>query len=246
MNTTSVVDQSYWDSSYSELEFAITPKTDELRIWLENNVEPGKGKSCLEIGCFPGRYLAVLGEMGYELHGVDLTQRIGEIKNWLDSHGYKTGEFEHADFLKYSNNKQYDLVCSFGFIEHFTNWEEVLIRHTDLVKVGGTIVIETPNFRGTLQNILHRILDSTNYKRHHIPAMQPEKWKSILEQKGFEIQRCEYFGKFEFWSDSGKRGFFGKVGMKMLSFFEGSLRNRKPGSASISPYIGIIAVKKDL
>lgn len=244
MNTTSVVDQSYWDSSYSELPFAIAPPTDELRKWLENHLSNGNGKTCLEVGCFPGRYLAVLGIMHYELHGVDLTPRVSEIKNWLEVSGYKTGKFEHADFLQYTSDQKYDLVCSFGFIEHFTNWEEVLIKHAQLVKQGGMIVIETPNFRGFLQNILHRFLDATNYKRHHIPAMQPLRWKAILENQGFEIQRCEYFGKFEFWSDSGERGILGKAGMKLLSFFRKSLENKKPGSASVSPYCGIIAVKK--
>jgi L-malate glycosyltransferase len=222
----------------------MAPPHDELRRWLETNLPDGAGKSCLEVGCFPGRYLAVLGEMHYELHGVDLTPRVSEIKYWLDSRGYNTGGFEHADFLKYNNSQSYDLVCSFGFIEHFTNWEEVLLRHAELVKEGGKLVIETPNFRGFLQNLLHRTLDATNYKRHYIPAMQPLKWKAILEDRGFQVERCEYFGKFEFWSDAGERGFFGKVGMKLLSFFQTSLQKRKPGSASISPYCGIIAIKK--
>jgi SAM-dependent methyltransferase len=222
----------------------MVPPHDELRKWMEANVPRTDSKSCIEIGCFPGRYLAVLGTLGYELHGIDLTPRVNEIGQWLHSQGYKTGSFSHGNFLEYNSPRSYDLVCSFGFIEHFTNWEEVLQKHIGMVAPGGMLVIETPNFRGFLQNLLHRFLDKENYKRHYIPAMNPNRWKEIAEAAGFEVKYHGWFGQFEFWSDSAPPGFFGKAALKVLSWCMPFLKKRKPGTASLSPYCGIIAVRK--
>jgi hypothetical protein len=44
---------------------------DEIRKWIENHLQPSdSGGSLLEIGCFPGAYLAVFGDLGYERHHV--------------------------------------------------------------------------------------------------------------------------------------------------------------------------------
>ncbi|MGL5889715.1 MAG: hypothetical protein ACRC3B_07515, partial [Bacteroidia bacterium] len=125
------------------------------------------------------------------------------------------------------------------------NWEEVLQKHIEMVAPGGMLVIETPNFRGFLQNILHRFLDHENYKRHYIPAMNPARWAQLAESAGFEVIYSGYFGRFDFWSDSGEPGFFGKAGRKLLAWSIPFLKKRKPGSASLSPYCGIIARRKE-
>ena len=71
-----LVPQEYWDKGYETLELDIAPKDDTVRRWIELFFSNrGKGR-CLEIGCFPGRYLAVFGELGYELNGIDLTPRV--------------------------------------------------------------------------------------------------------------------------------------------------------------------------
>ncbi len=244
MKNTAVVDQSYWDNAYSHLAFAAVPADDTLRLWLLNNVVQVHDKSCIEIGCFPGRYITVLGELGYTLNGVDLTPRVAEMKGWLASKGFNTGTFDHADFLKMEVAQQYDLVCSFGFIEHFTNWRELIQKQSAMVKSGGTLVIETPNFRGWMQQFLHKSLDAENFERHYIDAMQPDEWKSILEGLGFEVKVSEYFGKFEFWTDSKNSGMAKRILAKALRTVYPLLRSAGQGSKALSPYAGIIAVKK--
>ena len=41
------------------------PVPERVRDWLERHVPRGTG-SAVELGCVPGNYLAVLGELGYE------------------------------------------------------------------------------------------------------------------------------------------------------------------------------------
>lgn len=239
-----LVDQSYWDSSYSDVAPHMVPESDQLRIWLEKYVAAGNGRNCLEVGCYPARYLSVLGELGYTLNGIDLTPRVSELKMSL-SQKYPTGEFIHADFLSYDNNSAFDLVCSFGFIEHFTNWQEVLIKHAQLVKNNGLLVIETPNFGGWFQRLIHSWLDNENYKRHNVESMDPKQWAELIEPLGFEIIRCEYFGRFEFWSDTKRYTLLQHIGLRLLGKCDPILKKIRPGKRAFSPYCGLIAIRKN-
>lgn len=238
-----LVDQSYWDDSYESVKPQIVPADDQLRLWLEKHLPAGKNSTCMEIGCYPARYLSVLGELGYTLNGIDLTPGVTSLGDYLKSK-YTTGEFIHANFLTYPFDGQYDVVCSFGFIEHFSNWEEVLLKHASLVKPNGLLVIETPNFAGWFQRQIHSIFDSENLKRHNLKSMNPELWSELLSANNFEIIRSEYFGKFEFWSDTKERNALHKLGIRILGYMTPILRKVTPGRRSISPYCGLIARRK--
>ena len=113
---------------------------------------------------------------------------------WLEQCGYRVGSFWAQDFTRFAPGRKFDLVASFGFIEHFTNWEEILAKHAALVDDKGCLVIEAPNFTGAFQHWLHSGFDQLNYARHHIPAMDIAKWAAFLQRSGFDITYRGYFG----------------------------------------------------
>ena len=155
----SFVSQEHWDAEYADLSPFVAPKGDAIRIWLEGHFASNAG-SRLELGCFPGRYLAVFGELGYEVNGIDLTPGVEmALKQWMQAWGYRTGQFVRADVWTYPFNRQFDVVCSFGLIEHFGQWPKLLTRHAELVRPNGFLAVSAPNFRGFVQRFLHRWLD---------------------------------------------------------------------------------------
>lgn len=244
MSEQTLVDQSYWDASYAGMQPAMAPPGDALREWLEGTVPQAHGEQhALEIGCFPGRYLAVLGTLGYTVHGIDLTPAVERMKPAFAAMGLRTGEFTHADFLRHEPQRRYDLVCSFGFIEHFPNWRGMIERHAELVAPGGLLVLETPNFRGWVQQLLHRLLDATNLRRHHLGAMRPDAWAAQVQARGFEVLGCGYMGSFDFWGDSPPPNFFQRAVLRVLRAITPWLKRRKPGGAALSPYCVLIARK---
>lgn len=244
MSKTSLVDQSYWDESYERVAPAMAPKGDALRDWLERNVPSAEGeKHALEIGCYPGRYLAVIGKLGYTTHGIDLTPGVEGMKGAFDEMGIRTGDFTRSDFLTHAFARRYDLVCSFGFIEHFPDWKGMVARHAALVDNGGLLVLETPNFKGWVQQLLHRWLDGVNLRRHHLDAMRPGAWAEQLRPLGFEVIGHGHMGRFEFWRDSPPLGLPGRLLMKVVNRLSPLLRRMPEGGAALSPYCILIARK---
>jgi hypothetical protein len=92
------------------------------------------------------------------------------------------------------------VVCSFGFVEHFTDTRLVLNRHAELVAPGGRLEISCPNFRG-IQWVLHRWLDPSNLSRHVTAAMNLSLWQETLSQAGFQTLHAGYYRTFDFWTE---------------------------------------------
>ena len=105
------VDQVYWNDSYKNLNKVIAEE-DVVVEFIKKNIFPGSQKTAIEIGAYPGRYLAWIGKLGYRLSGIDTTPYINELPNWLKELGCSVGEFVHGDFLSHSFNDKYDLVYS--------------------------------------------------------------------------------------------------------------------------------------
>jgi len=243
-----LTNQKYWDEDYKNLQFAKHGEGHSINIFLNKHLQICSNRTCLEMGSYPGPFLATIGDFGYELNGVDYNSDNDKgLKRWLKYSGYKCGEFWVSDIFSFDVEKKFDLVCSFGLIEHFTNFEEVILKHTRYVKEGGTLVITTPNFRGLFQRLFHRILDRDNLKAHYLPSMNPHKWASLLKSEGFDVKYKGYFGSFGFWIKYRENpGFTHKCLYKTASYFAAFVRKFIPfESVMYSAFCGIVAVKQN-
>ena len=98
-------------------------------------------------------------ELNYKIDGVeylDIACRKTE-ENFRLNEIEKFHLFQH-DFFSFNTKEKYDLVSSFGFIEHFDNTEEVFAKHCDLVNDNGYLVIGLPNLRG-INHIIQLLVD---------------------------------------------------------------------------------------
>jgi SAM-dependent methyltransferase len=231
-----------WESVFLKWDFAPAQKKDPIVQLIEKYVPDMQG-TCFEVGCYPGRYLARFGMKGYTLNGIDNHSRLSELTGWLKRSGYKTGQLVAGDFLN-TELPKYDLVCSFGFIEHFADWTTVVKRQAKLVDNGGYLVLTTPNFKGIIQYLLHFAIDKENLETHNIEAMDPDMWSKILIDEGFIVKFNGYFGGFEFWTESlAGKSYFRRIGRKLLGSLSFLVGNFMPDSKHYSPYCGIIAQK---
>jgi 2-polyprenyl-3-methyl-5-hydroxy-6-metoxy-1,4-benzoquinol methylase len=235
------------DPAYREKYVVNVPSPDDnIRQFVKANIPPAKG-DCIEIGCSPGGFLTLFGELGYTLHGIDFDPRIQtELPSWLRSKNFLPGQFVVDNFTTYNFSTHYDVVYSLGFIEHFTNWIDIIVRHAQIVKPNGWLLIGAPNYAGIVQRVLHKLLEEENYKTHVTASMNPALWKQILEGAGFEVTYAGTVGSFDLWSQ----------GLETLpritqefAWMLGAIKKTLAGleetkSFASSSYLGIVARRK--
>jgi len=243
MDNNSIVDQKHWDEGYENQTLGIAEKDDPIRELITRYIPVSVGGNCIEIGAYPCRYLAIFGILGYELNGIDTTEKIeqDELKTWMKENGWNFGKLQRKNFFEFDSKDKFNIVCSFGFIEHFENWQEIIRKHTMLLKANGYLVIETPNFAGLFQKIFHILVDYINYKRHNIRSMNPKKWVDFLGEN-YEIIYAGYFGKFAFWHENQHRNILQKIITKCFRII-GIILVRFPNCRLYSPYCGLVAKK---
>ena len=131
-------------SEYYESTFHIDKETFRERLLQTIRIlklDP-KGKAVLDIGCNIGSFLSSAKELGFELIGVEPNP--GAAKHCEDN-GFKViKSFFSKDTLKGMENK-FDLIHLGDITEHVTNPLEVMKNVTGFAKIGGAILISTPN-----------------------------------------------------------------------------------------------------
>lgn len=238
----SVANKAYWNNHWEKTNFEIAPTNHPVRQWIEKEISSTKGDSCLEIGCYPGKFLAVFGEKGYTLHGIDSfvgTESL--LPTWLRNKGYKVGTFYQLDFLHFKTPNLYDVVYSFGFIEHFKDWQGILYKHVELAKTGGNIIIEVPNLKSPLYYFLYKLFEPNVLENHEMSAMDLEAIRKVLEKKGCKIQVADYIGVFYFRFVT-RHDKLSTIIANFINFFR-PLFQLLP-NCIYARYIGVIAVKK--
>lgn len=242
-----IVNQEYWNSSYENLDLQIVSSEDDVRKFIEQNVHVRNngGGSCFEIGVYPGRYLAVFGELGYQLNGVDQNKLVEtKLPEWLKQSGYNVGFFKQEIIEEFCSNQKFDVVYSIGFIEHFENYQEVILKHLEFMAENGTLFISVPNFKGVIQHILYLLVDRENLNRHILESMDPSEWAKLLSSNGLEVKDFGYFGNFDFWVDNQPRNIFQRILLKCIFKALPILKKiLRKNSAIYSPYCYILAKK---
>ena len=226
---TNLTTLEYWTEAQGKIDIELG-QNNIIETWINRNLNDLSIKTSIEIGCYPGKFLTILGKQGIEVNGIDYIPAVKQLPDVFKKAGYNVGEFFEADFLKYKSKKKYNCVMSFGFIEH------------------GYVIVEVPNFKGFFQQIPRYLFDYKNYKRHNIKSMNLERWNEIIKERGFEIISSEYFGGYELWFEEPITN---KMTLKLKQFTIHVLRRvkqifypTKKNDKSFSCVMGIIARRK--
>jgi SAM-dependent methyltransferase len=182
----------------------------------------------------------VLGRLGYVVHGVDSSPAVEQIPEAFREMQIRTGDFTQCDLMTWSPSRQYDVVCSFGYLQRFVDWPWLLEKHAALVAPGGLLLIETPNCARRLQRRLHGLLDRPNLDDDHRGAMDSRGWAKVLDRLGYEVVSHGPLGRFDFSSESSPHGLVGCVGRALVGLARPFLRLLPP-SRTASPYITLVA-----
>jgi SAM-dependent methyltransferase len=239
--------QNYWVNVQGQPNIKLD-NANIIKYWIESQLDFSSIRNCIEIGCFPGRYLSIFADHHVEVNGIDYIPEVSELKDLFLKNGNKVGQFWEGDFFELSINKKYDCVYSLGFIEHFKDWKLAIKKHCELVNENGYLIIETPNFRGFFQRIPRFLFDYKNYKRHNIESMNLYAWEKILKENGFEILNKEYIGGYLLWFENPPKNkllikFKDKI-ISALKLIVWMIFKDQKDHKLFSAAIGIIAIKR--
>jgi cyclopropane fatty-acyl-phospholipid synthase-like methyltransferase len=190
--------REYWNSVWANqppLEKYQGPVFEHHPV-LSRFLTKAGGKDAIEIGCGPGDYMIYLAkEFGYRVSGLDYSDHMPLVRENLLLNDISGAELFHCDFFQFAPPRQYDLVFSQGFVEHFDDYKLVVRRHAALAAPGGLIVIIVPNLTH-----LHRALCGYFAPEilsvHRFPLMHAEILRKTLEDTGLVVLHCKYHRTF--------------------------------------------------
>ncbi|ATP58086.1 methyltransferase type 12 [Pedobacter ginsengisoli] len=244
-----LTDRQFW-VKYWESKTGLSVNIPENYLFhkeLANIITGQKIKTAIELGGFPGYYAVFLKKyfkldvtlLDYFVHPPvtnDLLQA-----NQLSE---KDIHIIETDLFNYTSAQQYDLVLSCGLIEHFNDTADIINRHINFVKPGGTLFITLPNFRA-LNGWFQKNFDRENYDKHNIDCMDPKLLESICKQAGLNIVQSRYYGHFSLWLENEQQKSAGVRLLKKSMWLAGKVFTKifPFNSKQLSPYIILEARK---
>jgi SAM-dependent methyltransferase len=158
---------------------------------------PNKGE-VLEVGCAPGKWLAFAAtKSGLQPSGIEYSQGgIAATKRNFQMLNISYGSLIAADFFNTTPDNHYDVVMSFGFIEHFDDVDDVVLRHLSWLKPGGTLILGVPNFSG-VSRCIQSIFDQDILDKHNLEIMNLSYFEKLGVKLGIEKVAIKYLGSFE-------------------------------------------------
>jgi len=138
-----------------------------------------KGK-VLDVGCGFGELLGALREFGFECYGTVASRyEVQECKR----KGLGVKFHDASKKFPYPSGF-FDLVLSFGSIEHIPGWGNALGEMHRVLKKGGSLIVETPNhsvFRKSEKyQETHDVIDTVHFKEFDFHELKRE-----IEKRGF-------------------------------------------------------------
>lgn len=238
-------DKKFWDRYFQGQSIRPLEHTPFSDIFVKY-LTPDPAKHAFEIGCAGGNYLAYLVKtFGYKASGIDFSDEIERTKKLFDLHNLPKPILYKEDFFSFHAPHPYDVVCSFGFIEHFEDPADVVQRHAELVSPGGILVITMPNFRHG-QYLLHWLIDRDNLKKHNTRIMDLQALRESFKGLPFSIKHLSYYKTFGFWTERRDLKFWERVIYRCVRRF-GKLLNVTMGydvpNRFFSPHIVCVAQK---
>ncbi len=159
------------------------------------NFQKQNAKIC-EIGSGDGRLLKKFSVLlGCKPYGVEYSK---EAAKEAASNGVKTivKDAFDRDFLKKYKN-YFDVVFSYGFIEHIIPPEKAVKIHFDILKPGGYVIIQIPRFKGF--NFLKlKYLRPDFIPLHNLNIMNQDALEAVCKSPEIEKLYCKNYGTLKF------------------------------------------------
>jgi 2-polyprenyl-3-methyl-5-hydroxy-6-metoxy-1,4-benzoquinol methylase len=168
-----LTDRQYWDQIWTGknpeawANLAWTQRRYSWIVWdqmLRRRLRHGGGRRFLEVGCGSAKWLIYFHKVfGYSVTGCDYSDKAVEgARKSLVAAGVP-GTVLKEDLFALTG--KYDVICSYGLIEHFEDPRAVLAKFASMLAPGGTLLTMVPNLTG-LSGTYHKVLKPETFTTH--------------------------------------------------------------------------------
>jgi 2-polyprenyl-3-methyl-5-hydroxy-6-metoxy-1,4-benzoquinol methylase len=255
-----LTEQTYWDGNWdaSELPIAVdispgilkNPVNRRLNFLFREFLSdfPAKTK-LLEVGCANSAWLPYFAsEYSFDITGLDFSEQgCQQTKQILLREGIK-GKVICSNLFNPPDEmwQCFDVVISFGVVEHFKPTTYVLSALKNFLRPGGIIITLVPNLNG-LVGFMQKKVNRPIYDLH-VPLTKNELREAHVES-GFDVLFCDYYIFADFYVDNAgdtDSGIWIKIlkFMRLLTKSIWAVENavhQLPSNRYSSPYVICIA-----
>lgn len=222
-----------------------------------------KDAKVLEVGSAPGDFLIRLHKTyGFTPYGVEYSQA-GVVQNReiFASNGINPDNVILADFFddafQHKFKGYFDIVVSRGFIEHFTDVQDVIEKHLNVLAEGGYLIVSIPNISPrSIYGVCSFFIDKKRLKTHNLNIMSKKAFASLFNKTELSSLFCGYYGTLRLSLLGGSKNFIirvmlfacNKLQTMLNPVFRIVLQDRGLESRCFSPfllYIGLRQGRKD-
>ena len=151
-----------------------------------------RGGRLIEIGCGGSRWLPYFHRtFGCDLSGIDYSPTGIRLSERILEKAGVSATLMHGDFFDPPSQfvEQFDVVTSFGLVEHFKPTARAVEACARYLRPGGIMITEVPTMAG-IAGLMYRILQPSIYRLH-----VPQSTKTLAaahEAAGLRIESSEY------------------------------------------------------
>lgn len=191
--------KKYWDELWKSNNLARPVNIKgkyidrKLHIFFKRVLQEYKGKSILEIGCANSMWLPYFAkEFNMKVTGIDYSLAGCEKALTILNNAGVEGEVIKADLFNPPPDLlgQFDVVISFGVIEHFTETDKCIRACSLFLRDNGLMITEIPNMAGYM-GYLQKNIDPMIYDIH-VP-LDKEALEIEHQKAGLKVCECNYF-----------------------------------------------------
>lgn len=142
----------------------------------------------MDVGCGTGETLVQLGKLGWRTYGVDIDKNAIRIAHERGLSHVQLGSYKSLE--KYADNF-FDVIRLYHVIEHLDNPDEFLRLAYRKLKIGGELIIGTPNADSLLAKLSGTYWYNLDSPRH-LYLFTPDTLKRLLSVHGFSIKLIDY------------------------------------------------------
>ena len=138
----------------------------------------------LDAGCGTGNHAKILADLGYNIHGFDISEEMVEVAN-----SKVPNAFFVSDLLSIKRDEKYDMIISFfAVFNHLKNYKEFKIALTNLKELlnnNGKIMIDlhNPQKSGTKTDTIDNATRIMSWKKCNILNKEFTKIRYIVDGK---------------------------------------------------------------